>query len=160
MASGDPSRARPLSWSSQRTRDQSSRSAISASRAMVTSGRVVALSICPEMSIVTRLWLPSGSPAGALAQGGRSVADRQLVYLPDPDDDVRPAAGRRCLEEVHRRIADEAADEPVGRGVVDLERTADLDDLAGPHDRDPVAHAQCLDLVVGDVDGGRPDLGK
>ena len=57
-------------------------------------------------------------------------------------------------EHVHRRRADEAGDEEVGRRVVELERRADLLDAAVVHDDDLVGHGHRLDLVVGDVDGG------
>ena len=59
------------------------------------------------------------------------------------------------LDEVHRRAADEAGDEPVDRGVVEGLRRADLLEQALAHDRDPRAHRHRLDLVVGDVDDGR-----
>ena len=58
------------------------------------------------------------------------------------------------IKEVHRRRADEAGDEQVGRAVVELERRADLLDDAVVHDDDPVGHGHGFDLVVGDVDGG------
>ena len=45
----------------------------------------------------------------------------------------------------------------VGRAVVELERPADLFDVAGVHHDDDVGHGHRLDLVVGDVDGGGPE---
>ncbi len=62
------------------------------------------------------------------------------------------------LEEVHRRLADEPRDEPVGRLVVRLQRRRDLLELPVVEDRDPVAHRHRLRLVVGDVDGGRVEI--
>ena len=40
--------------------------------------------------------------------------------------------------------------------VIDRERRARLLDTAGPHDHDLVGHRHRFDLVVGDVDRGRP----
>ena len=60
--------------------------------------------------------------------------------------------------EIHRRTADEAADELASPAVVDDHRLGDLDDLALAHDRDAVAQAERLDLVVGDVDRRRLDV--
>ena len=64
------------------------------------------------------------------------------------------AVGHRHGGEIHRRRADEAGDEPVGRLVVELERLADLLHPAVAHDDDAVAQRHRLDLVVGDVDRG------
>ena len=61
----------------------------------------------------------------------------------------------RRLDHVHRRTADEAADEEVDRAVVERLRVGDLLKLALAHDRDAVAHRHRLDLVVGDVDRRR-----
>ncbi len=44
------------------------------------------------------------------------------------------------------------------RPLVDLTRASDLLDEAVVHDRDPVAHRECLFLVVGHVDERRPEL--
>ena len=60
---------------------------------------------------------------------------------------------RRC--DVHHRAADELRDEQVLRMGVDLGRAADLLQHALMHDDDAVGEAHRLDLVVGDVDGGR-----
>jgi hypothetical protein len=76
---------------------------------------------------------------------------------------------RRALVELHllaagngRRHqvgdADEAGDEGRRRPVVDLLRGGDLFDPAAVHHRDPVAHRQCLLLVVGDIDEGDADV--
>ena len=58
----------------------------------------------------------------------------------------------RRLEHVHRRRADEPADEEVDRLVVERLRVGDLLQLALAHDRDAMAHGHRLDLVVRDVD--------
>ena len=67
-------------------------------------------------------------------------------------------SSQRDVGEVHRRRADEARHEAVGRRVVELERLADLLDHAVLHHHDPVAQGHRLDLVVGDVDrrGAQP----
>jgi hypothetical protein len=69
---------------------------------------------------------------------------------------VLPVESR--LEHVHRRASDEPADEEVDRAVVQLLRRGNLLKLALSHDGDAVAHRHCLDLVVRDVDGGRPEV--
>src|SRR5262249_43260885 len=58
------------------------------------------------------------------------------------------------LDQVHRRHAQKASDEFVGRVVVDFGRRADLPQLAAVNHRDAVAHSHGFDLVVGDVDRG------
>src|SRR5215208_2001336 len=58
------------------------------------------------------------------------------------------------LERHAVRHADELGD-VVGRGSLeDLLRRSELLERPGTHDREPVAERQCLDLVVGHVDGG------
>ena len=69
------------------------------------------------------------------------------------DDAVAGEIDRR-LDYVHRRRADEARDEQIGRPLVDLVRRADLLDDAAVHHGDPRRHGHRLDLVVGDVDDG------
>jgi hypothetical protein len=61
------------------------------------------------------------------------------------------------VEEVHRRAADEVRDEAVGGPFVERDRVGRLFDVARPHDDDAVGHRHRLDLVVGDVDGGRAE---
>ena len=63
----------------------------------------------------------------------------------------------RRLDDIHRRRPQEAGHEGVGRLGVDLDRRAELPDSPALHDGDPVPEAHGLDLVVGDVDGGRTD---
>ena len=60
--------------------------------------------------------------------------------------------GGGALDQVHLRRADEAGDEEVLRGLVELHRRADLLDVAGVQHHDLVGHGHRLDLVVGDVD--------
>ena len=67
------------------------------------------------------------------------------------------AVAHRRGEEVHRRRADEAGDEQVGRPLVALERRSQLPEVAVLHHRDAVTHRHRLDLVVGDVDGRRTE---
>ena len=62
------------------------------------------------------------------------------------------------LEHVHRRAADEAADEEVDRVVVQLLRRRHLLQLALAHHGDAVAHRHRLDLVVRDVDRGHAEV--
>ena len=69
-------------------------------------------------------------------------------------------AGARRVDPPGKKVAvaDEFADEAVGRPVVDFERGADLLDLAVAEHRHAVRHRHRLGLVVGDVDHGDPDL--
>ena len=55
--------------------------------------------------------------------------------------------------------ADESGDERRGRALVDGLGVGQLLDVAVEHDRDPVAHAHRLFLVVGDEDEGDAELG-
>ena len=63
-----------------------------------------------------------------------------------------------AVDQVHRRRTDEAGDEVVGRAVVDVGRRPELLDAAAVHHHDAIGERHRLDLVVGDVDGRRPDL--
>ena len=56
--------------------------------------------------------------------------------------------------EIHRRGADEAGNELVGRLIVQLERLSHLLHHAVLHDDDPVAQRHGLDLIVGNINGG------
>ena len=58
-----------------------------------------------------------------------------------------------CREDVHRRATDEPGDEQVHRSPVELARHTDLLQQAVLQHRDPIAHRQRLDLVVGHVHG-------
>src|SRR3954469_11004300 len=68
--------------------------------------------------------------------------------------ELHTAVGDRHLDQVHRRGADEAGDEEVGRAVVHVARRVDLLEQTVLEDGHAVAHRHGLDLVVGDVDGG------
>ena len=82
---------------------------------------------------------------------------RQVLVVPDRDaafkrdGAVRP---QRAGQHVHRRRADEARDEGVGRPVVDMLRRAGLLDIAVAHDDDAIGERHRLYLIVGDVDHG------
>ena len=121
---------------------------------------------CPSMAPVRSRCEPIGSttrtskgmpePFGLrLASSPRSPSSRFCPVgrawqrgLADP----RRASAALDLDEVHGRDADEAADE-AGRGRgVDLERRADLVDLAAIHHGDAVGEAHGLGLVVRHVD--------
>jgi hypothetical protein len=78
-------------------------------------------------------------------QGGRAEPDGQAVAVLALD----LADGH-----VHRRGADEAGHEDVGRVVVEVLGVADRLEDPGLHHRHPVAHGHGLGLVVGDVGGG------
>src|SRR5215207_9553695 len=84
----------------------------------------------------------------------RSLAELYLLAA-DRDGHAAVRALERSLEEVHRRAADEAADEEIDRLVVELLRRRDLLQLALAHHSHPVAHCHRLDLVVCDVDRRR-----
>ena len=110
-----------------------------------SSGRMPRTTACPAYA-----WRP-----GCAATVARSRLDR-----------LRAGRGRRSrrrlplerrLEHVHRRAADEPADEQVDRPVVERLRMRDLLQLALPHHGDAVAHRHGFDLVVCDVDRGHPE---
>src|SRR5262249_3082538 len=111
--------------------------------------------------------------AAAIAAGAWAQAFR-------PDHDVDLARGRVCVARNADRpdarqfrpagpraidvpgkeiaVADEFADEPAHRTVVDLERRADLLDPSVAEHRDPIGHGHGLALVVRDVDHGDAEL--
>ena len=60
--------------------------------------------------------------------------------------------------QVHRRGADEAGDEDVGRAIVQLGRGTDLLQDTELDDGDAIAHRQSLGLIVGHVQGGDTQL--
>ena len=78
------------------------------------------------------------SPAGAAVAG-----------------ELRARFVRSQRHQVHRRRADEGGDESRRRLLVDVERIADLLDLAAVHHHENVGQRHRLELVVGDVDRGR-----
>ena len=89
---------------------------------------------------------------------GRASSPRGKRAAARPRDGAPPFGDHLGGDEVHRRRADEPADEHVGRAGRRPQRAVDLHDPAGVHDRDPVAHAERLDLVVRDVDRRRVEL--
>ena len=92
------------------------------------SGRI------PRMTVPSRL-----GGVQAQARGGSPRTRR-----------FRPATV--CLDEIHRRGADEGGDEQVRRLVVQVLRGVHLLDPSVPHHRHPLAERQRLDLVVRHVD--------
>ena len=88
--------------------------------------------------------------AGARHRRAGAAIDGERRLLGGEHDAV---LGGAAVEEVHRRAADEAGDIGVLRLLVEFGRAADLLDAAAAHHHDAVAHAQRLDLVVGDVEG-------
>ena len=93
-------------------------------------------------------------PVDRLVAGreGNSDGERPGAVAGDVEDGCVAGAADLAVEKVHRRGADEGGDEGVGRAVVELERRADLLDIAVAHDDDAVGHRHRLDLVVRDVD--------
>ncbi len=84
------------------------------------------------------------------ALSATAAVSRGIGMVAPPKCSVPPSAS--TSSEVHRRRADEAGDEDVGRVVVHVPRGVDLLEDAVLEHRDPVAHRHGLDLVVGDVD--------
>ena len=62
------------------------------------------------------------------------------------------------LDQVHGRGPQKTRDKIVGGVVVNLAWRSDLSELAMVDNRDAIAHAHGLDLVVRDVNGGRSHL--
>jgi len=79
--------------------------------------------------------------AGAAQAAGRFVRQRQQRPL---NGYGRAAVRRLGRQEVHRRVADEAADEVRGRPVVHGDRRVHLQDLALLHHRDAIPQAERL----------------
>ena len=77
----------------------------------------------------------------------------------EPAGTAQRAVGHLDVDQVHRRRADERGAEEAGRAVVDLQRRADLLHPALVEDGDAVTERHRLDLVVGDVDHRRAELG-
>ena len=107
------------------------------------SGRI------PRVSVVA-LWTDAPSAS--------STVDRREARRGDRD----VAAGDIVdghLEEIHPRRAEEAGDEEIVGIAIEFQRRADLLDRAAIEHDDPARHGHRLDLVVGDVDHGRAELG-
>ena len=90
-----------------------------------------------------------GEAPDALRASSASIASDCVA---DRRGEAAVAPLERRLDHVHRRAADEAADEEVDGAVVERLRVGDLLELALAHDGDAVAHRHRLDLVVRDVD--------
>src|SRR5258705_96195 len=80
------------------------------------------------------------------------------VFGPDAEGSDAGVAGRLSGHEVHLGGADEASDEQVCGPLVQFERRAVLFDASRVEHNDLVGHGHGLDLIVGDVDGGGPEL--
>ena len=101
----------------------------------------------------------TGFPAKARRAGRwrqRLLAERDLLVADDCVE--RSVLDDLRLEHVHRRTADEPADEQVHGTVVERLRIVDLLQLALAHDGDTGPHRHRLDLVVGHVDGRDPEI--
>ena len=94
----------------------------------------------------------SGRTPSVAGPAGERVASSGIV---PPPVSVKLAAANVAGEEIHRRAADERADEAVGRPLVDVHRRVDLLDDAVVHQHDPLAERHRFDLVVRDVDDRR-----
>ena len=72
--------------------------------------------------------------------------------------DDRPIRSDRAQSAVQKiGLANEVGYESIVRSLVDLLRTANLDNPAAAHDGDPVRHGQCLFLIMRHVDEGDAD---
>ena len=116
-----------------------------------------------ERRILEVLWTDAedhGSALVAASAGRRSSIASSSARCCLPTSTARPPLARVTvrLDHVHRRRADEAADEQVHGPVVQRLRIGDLLQLALPHDGDAVAHRHRLDLVVRDVDRRRAEV--
>src|SRR5262245_9343072 len=116
----------------------------------------------------------------SIALSGVGLAGRTQPQAFRPDHDIDVAGRGHCwLCDPHRTdpreldpsrtrridasgqeiaVADELSDEAVGRPVVNVERRADLFDLAVAEHGDAIGHRHRLGLVVRDEDHGDADL--
>ena len=108
-----------------------------------------------SLSVICSGRMPSSTSLPTWACRPATLGRRRKEELPAPVVQLHARAAvahlDRAADEVHRRRADEAGDEQVGRIVVDLLRRADLADLAVLHHHDAIAQRHRLDLVVGHV---------
>ncbi|ELY39605.1 phenol hydroxylase [Natronorubrum tibetense GA33] len=86
----------------------------------------------------------------------REVELEPVTGTEQPDPIARPFD--IDIDEVHRRRADEAADESVDRVLVDVRRRTGLLEDTVVEDDHPIAHRHRLLLIVRDVDGGDPEF--
>ena len=110
----------------------------------------------PPASRVTIVSFPIGSTTSTRASVHPADRHRRDLHVLRPDAHLD--AVPRARPDVDRRAAHERGHEPVRRLAVEVERPADLLDHARPQHRHPRAHGHRLALVVGDVEGGRPQL--
>ena len=89
------------------------------------------------------------SPPAAVASGTRNAGSPGRVER----QQLVGASADRDIDDVHRRLADEARDEQVGRLLLQLGRRRVLLQDALLHHRDPVGQRDRLGLVVGDEHG-------
>ena len=70
-------------------------------------------------------------------------------------------AGRLCngpFQKIHRRRSDEACDEAIARGMIEIERASDLLDAALVQHHDAIGHGHGLNLIMGHIDHGCAQL--
>ena len=91
--------------------------------------------------------------AGRARRRRASAGGRASRAAPRTSRPSSTVAGTRFIGGLPRKPATNG----VGGPAIDLERRADLHDLALVHDADAAAHRHRLDLVVGDVDHGRAE---
>ena len=96
---------------------------------------------------------PDAGDEGPVARQARRGREHE------PAGTAQGTVGDLHLQQVHRRRADERGAEQARRSVVDLQRRPDLLHAPLVEDGDAVAERHRLDLVVGDVDHRRAQLG-
>src|SRR5882672_7978162 len=104
-------------------------------------------------------WKPSNAPykiRHAIDAEGQLGESGSVEHLPRQEM-LRPKAqeSTAMLDQVHGRGPEETRDKIVGGVVVNLAWSSDLSELAIVDNRDAIAHAHGLDLVVRDVNSGR-----
>ena len=112
---------------------------------------------------VARLQSAPGSPrrGSRAAPGGRRARVRPRPAGACRRSGARPASPRSSTTSAARKFIGGVPMKPPTNASAGRRRPragVDLDDAAGVHDRDPVAHAERLDLVVRDVDRRRVEL--
>ena len=119
-------------------------------------------STVPVQAVVTGLAVAELDPLGPQRERHPAIRPGVGDGLARPDllavDRQAPRAGidHPAVDQVER--PDERGHERRAREVVDLRRRPDLLDPSVAHDHDPVGQREGLLLVVGDVDGGDPEL--
>ena len=116
---------------------------------------------------------PRYSIAATVAGTPRSKAERDVLG-PHAERESRAVGRRHCRtvgagnhraglaalerQQIHRRRADEARDERVGRPLVELDRRRVLLDPAAVEQHDAIGHRHRLDLIVRHVHHRDPEL--